>query len=158
MSRRHNLRLLKRHASYTAVELADVLNVNIVTVRRWCGEGLQPIARRRPFLFLGSDVADWLAARHAPRVRLAPGQLYCVACRAPRIPRDYLVEREPLSATSINFVGSCPVSGHRMRRSVRISEIADKLGVCTLACEGDAMTMVQDREPHQMSLFEGVPA
>ena len=158
MSRRHDLRVLKRHVTYTAPQLADKLKVNIASVRRWCQQGLQPITRRRPFLFLGADVADWLRGREPPRTRLRPGELYCVACRAPRFPADRVVDLEPLSETSINFVGTCPVSGHRMRRSVRISEIADKLGVCTLASEGETMTMVQSREPHQMSLFAELSA
>lgn len=147
MSRRHDLRLLKKHANYTASELAKVLKVNILTIRRWCKLGLKPIDQKRPYLFIGGHVAEFLAARHKPRQPLMPGEIYCVACRQPRVPAGGLVNLQPISDTTANFIGTCPTSGHRIRRRVRIDEIAFKLGNCQVADEDDATTLVGNGEP-----------
>src|SRR4051794_22147071 len=81
MSRRHNLRPIKRCQSYSAIELACLLRVNIGTVRRWCMQGLMPIDTQRPYLFLGEHVAEFLRRRARPRFKLDPGELLCVGCR-----------------------------------------------------------------------------
>lgn len=87
MTRRHNLRRIKLRQSYTASELADTLSVNLGTIRRWGKEGLEPIERRRPFLFLGEYVVDFLEGRRKPRRPLGPGELLCVRCKVARSPQ-----------------------------------------------------------------------
>ena len=66
MSRRHNLRRIKRRQCYSAIELACLLKVNIGTVRRWCMQGLRPIDAHRPYLYLGEHVAEFLRHRAKP--------------------------------------------------------------------------------------------
>jgi len=153
MSRRHNLRRISLRSCYSAAELADTLDVNMGTIRRWCAEGLQPIERRRPFLFLGADVAAFLSTRHKPRQPLEAGEIYCVACRTPRQPLEGRVILEQ-RGSGVNFVGICPVSGHAIRRRVRVSEIGAKLGTCHIAREDDATTMKGDGQPHRMSAYD----
>ena len=156
MSRRYDPRRVKGHETYTAPELARAAKVKISTVRRWKKLGLAPIDDHRPHLFLGHTVRDFWAGRKASRIELKPGELFCVACRGPRLPRDGLIWIEPYSATSINFVGICPTSGHRMRRGVRIGEITDKMGLCRIAHEDGSSTVVRGGDPPQRSLFEEV--
>ena len=158
MSRRHNLRRIKRCQCYSAIELARLLKVNIGTVRRWCMQGLRPIDAHRPYLFLGEHVAEFLRSRAMPRFKLDSGELLCVGCRAGRPTRDGLLWLEPRGPTTVNFVGFCVVSGHKMVRRVRIAEIAEKLGSARIASEDEIATMSSDRDPHQMRSLEEVPA
>lgn len=158
MSRRHNLSRLRRTQTYTAPELASVLQVNIATVRRWGMEGLQPIERRRPFLFLGAQVATWLAGRVKPHRPLAPGELLCVRCNAPRLPRDRMLSLIPRSPTTMDFHGHCEVCGLGSFRRVRIAEIDLKRGPCRIAHEDDAVTVRNSGGSPQKGLCEEVSA
>ncbi len=156
MTRRHNLRLIKQHECYTASELAAVLKVNVGTVRRWSMEGLRPIERRRPFLFLGKHVADFLRARKPPPIKLAPGELLCVRCNAARLPCNLTVHLIPRGPTTVDFAGRCGTCDCGMLRRSRISEIKQNLGPCRVASGDDQTTISSDCEPHQMSLFGSI--
>ena len=150
------LRRLKQHQCYTAPELAALLKVNLGTVRRWSMEGLRPIERRRPFLFLGKHVADFLRGRRPPPIKLAPGELLCVRCNAARFPGNFTVRLIPRGPTTVDFAGLCGTCGCGMLRRSRISEIEQNLGPSRVACGDDQTTISSDREPHQMSLFEDI--
>ena len=152
MSRRHDLRRLRKHQSYTALELAAVLKVNILTVRRWCMEGLTPIERRRPFLFLGEHVAIWLAARVKPHRSLAPGELLCVRCNAPRLPRDLELSLIPRGPTTMDFYGYCEVCDLPSFRRVRIAEIEQKSGPCRITYEDAEVTVRRTSNSPQTEL------
>ena len=58
------------------------------TVLAWRDAGLNPIADlRKPLLFLGTELADFLDAKRAKHKRpLRPGQIYCVACHDAKEP------------------------------------------------------------------------
>lgn len=152
MSRRHNLRRIRKLQCYSALELAAVLKVNIATIRRWGSEGLEPIERRRPFLYLGQAAADFLAARAQPRQPLAPGELYCTPCKQRRLPVDAVVRLIPRSSTTVDFSGPCPVCGRSLFRLCRIDEISANLGPCRIAYEDDATTVRRDGHCPQTAL------
>ncbi len=149
MTRRHNLRRVHRNRAYSAPELAELLAVNLGTVRRWSMLGLRPIDRKRPFLYLGSAVAEWLGARAQPRQPLAPGELYCIPCKARRIPLGGVVRLIPRASTTVDFHGRCPVCGRELFRRVRVTEIGRKLGGCRIAYEDSPMTIRRESEPLQ---------
>jgi hypothetical protein len=128
VSRRHNLRLIKRHWSYTAAELAATLNVTITTVRIWTGAGLRPIPGTRPYLYTAADIVTFLKNREQPRQPLGPGEIYSVAARAPRVPAGGVVEIVPRSPTSADLVGICPDTGRRIYRRIRLAMLAEVLG------------------------------
>lgn len=153
MTRRHNLRRLRRNWPYKSVELAKTLSVNIGTIRRWTKEGLAPIERRRPFLFLGSDVGDFLAKKVKKHEPLKPGELLCVRCNGARLPEALMVQLVPRSATTVDFSGACERCGLTMYRRVRVSEIIQKLGPCSIASQDEKVTVCSSRAPVQMSLF-----
>ena len=158
MSRRHNLRRLRNHQAYTAPELAEVLKINLGTVRRWCMEGLEPIERRRPFLFRGDQVAGWLAARVKPHRSLADGELLCVRCNAARLPRDRELTLIPRSPTTMDFHGFCGVCGLASFRRVRIADIDQKRGPCRIAYGDDEATVSSSGESLQTRLCDEASA
>lgn len=134
MSRRHNLQLIKGHRNYTAVELSQTLNVSMTTVRVWKREGLHPIPGMWPHHFAAADIIEFLKRRQKPKQPLGPGEIYSVAARKPQVPVDGIVDLLPVSATSAEIVGICPVSGRRIHRRVRLSRLAEALGNLTVRC------------------------
>lgn len=120
---RPNLRAVKRHRNYTAEEAARTLGVCKGTVRRWLKAGLPALTDRKPALILGEDLTDWLKARKAPPQRCAPGECYCVKCRAPRKAAEGMAEFVPLNATSGNLRAICGTCGSLMHRRVSNAQL-----------------------------------
>jgi len=156
VSRRYNLRRLSPDATYYAREVAAKLKVNLGTVRRWCMQGLAPIDRKPPFLFLGSDVAAFLASRAVPRTKLAPGQFYCTACRAAREALDGIVRLKPRTATCVTLTGTCPACGHGLNRHVCVAELAEKIGRARIASEDETATIKRTADSPQTSSVKEV--
>ncbi len=156
MSRRHNVRLLHSHVTYTAQELAMILNVCIGTVRRWVKLGLTPIDRHVPRLFLGQHAAHFLAARSQPRQSLAPGELYCVACKVPREPFQGVIRLVPRSTTTVDFNAFCPACSRALFRRVRIAEIGEKIGSARIADEEGTIPISSGGTPLQRARFKKV--
>jgi hypothetical protein len=89
MSKRSpNPRLAKTHRNYTVGEIAALYKVHKNTVLAWRGGGLTPIAdRRKPLLFLGADLANFLETKRTRNKRpLRPGQIYCAPCHEAKEP------------------------------------------------------------------------
>lgn len=158
MSRSYNLARIRKNHSYTRAELTELLGVNVGTISRWCKEGLRPIDRHRPYLFFGAHVVAFLRGRANPHFALAPGELLCVSCRVGRPTQDGLVWLEPRSPTTVNFVGFCEESGHKMFRRVRIAQIAERLGPAKVASEDAIATMSNSRGPDRVQSLGAEPA
>ena len=58
---RVKVRRVKIHRSYTIQQLADLLEVTMGTVRRWCKRGLPCLNDKRPFLIEGQDFHEFHA-------------------------------------------------------------------------------------------------
>jgi hypothetical protein len=134
MGKRHpNPRLVKTHHSYSIAETARLFGLHKNTVRKWRKEGLQPIDDRRSVVFDGQTLAAFLQSRRAKAKRpCAPGQIYCVACRAPKEPAFDEADYVPLTETSGNLRGFCPDCERLMYRRVKkamLYAIAGKLKV-----------------------------
>jgi hypothetical protein len=125
MTRRHNPRLLQSYRLYTIPKLAELLRVGKNTISRWISLGLAPIEWRRPYLFKGWVVAEFLTALNQPR------------CRGPRRPKGGCVSLDPKTPTSANFVGKCPDCGRPINRRVRYVDIPQKLGDLTIRYEDE---------------------
>lgn len=135
MSRRYDLRLIKQHWPYSATELAEALNVCISTVRVWTRAGLRPVPGIWPYVYPAADIVSFLKAREHPRQPLGPGEIYSVAVRGPRVPVGGVVDLVPRSETSADIVGTCPDTGRRIHRRVRLSKLAEALGTLKVRCE-----------------------
>jgi excisionase family DNA binding protein len=124
MARNLNPRLAKIHRTYSVDEVARRFDVHKNTVRHWLKNGLRTVDDRRPALIRGQDLATFLTARReANRRPCGPGEVFCVACRAPRRPAGDAAEYQPMTTSVGNLVGICPVCGRRMFRRVRRSHV-----------------------------------
>jgi hypothetical protein len=120
MGKRHpNPRLVKTHRSYTVEELARLLSVHKNTVRRWQGDGLRAIDKKRPAVFDGETIRSFLQSRREKGKRPCPqGHLYCLRCRSPKEPAGDMLDYIAISATSGNLQGICPTCHGLMHRRV----------------------------------------
>lgn len=124
---------VKRHRSYTIEEAATTIGASRGTIRRWIDSGALPaITDRRPFLILGSDLADFLAERARPKRPCPPGTCYCVKCREVREPAGGMAEYRAINATSGNLRAICPVCDcfmHRRTSLAQLRAIGDRIDV-----------------------------
>lgn len=122
--RRINPRLAKLHRSYSATELATVLDVHKHTVRGWIKAGLPTVDRTRPVLIHGSDFQEWWGKRRKGAKRpLQPGQLYCFKCRQPKAPALGMVEYAATNAVTGNLKAMCETCGTMMHRRAGLAPI-----------------------------------
>jgi hypothetical protein len=124
-NRRHpNPRRLKIHRSYTVEQLVAALKVHKNTIRRWAKDGLRPIDDRRPTMFRGIDAADFVRnRRQAAKRPCRPGEIYCLKCRAPRIPAGLVADLN-IKSTAIGWLEAiCPTCGRMLYRRVNPARI-----------------------------------
>ena len=97
MGKRHpNHRLVKIHRNYTVEEIASLFGIHKNTVRGWVKAGLPTCDDKRPMLILGRDLAAFLQARRTKNKQTCqPGEIYCVRCRAPKMPAGDMAEYLP---------------------------------------------------------------
>ena len=126
MAKRHpNHRHVKIHRSYTVEEIASLFCIHKNTVRGWVKAGLSPSDDKRPMLILGHTLAAYLNARRVKnRQTCQPGEIYCVKCRAPKVPAADMAEYKPVSDTLGNLVAICPDCNSIMNRRVNLSKLA----------------------------------
>ena len=146
--RRVNPNLVKLNRTYDSGQLAACFGVHKNTVTNWHKAGLEPIDDRRPFVFHGSVVREFLKARHAERKRpCGPGRLYCLRCREPRAPALKLVEYLPLTATTGNLKALCETCETVMHRKVRRADVTAVMPDFELQSTERSLRLIGSRSP-----------
>jgi hypothetical protein len=130
MGYRHpNPRLAKIHRNYSVEEVSRLFAVHKNTVRTWLRQGLRPIDDQRPTLVRGEELARFLADRRArTKQTCGPGRIYCLACRAPKVPAGKMAD---CIVTGINMgalQGICPDCNRIIYRRVNPQKLADVIG------------------------------
>jgi excisionase family DNA binding protein len=125
MAYRHrNPRLVKIHRNYTVEEIARMLGLHKNTVRNWLRQGLAAIDDRRPTLILGRELSRFLQERRQKaKQSCGPGRIYCIACRAPKVPAGKMAECIPSGALAGNLRGICPDCDRLIYRRVNLAKI-----------------------------------
>lgn len=124
-----NHRKIKIHRCYTVEEAARTLDVHKNTVRQWLKSGLSAIDDRRPLLILGKALSAYLKQRRANNKRpCKPGDIYCVRCRKPQRPAGNMADYQPLTATTGNLIGICPVCDTMIYRRVNYARLDSARG------------------------------
>ena len=109
--------------------------------------------RRKPLLFLGTELSAFLEARRSKnKRRLLPGQIYCLACRDVKEPVFGEVEYLRLTPTSGNLRGStCTRLIHRRASHANLAAVLGQLKVTFT----DAPLSIRDTgDPSANSDFE----
>lgn len=125
MSKRHpNHRHVKIHRNYSVEDVADLFGIHKNTVFNWKKSGLETIDGERPMLFYGQTLATFLQAKRAKNKRSCkPGEIYCIRCRAPKVPAGDMAEYQPVTATVGNLVAICPDCELMMNRRISFSKL-----------------------------------
>jgi hypothetical protein len=124
-SRHPNPLLAKIHRSYSVEEIARLFNIHKNTIRSWFKLGLKPIDGRRPTVVRGEEIRRFLAERRARAKRACgPGRIYCLPCRAPKIPAGKMADCVATSDTIGTLRGICPDCDRMIYRKVNPQKIA----------------------------------
>jgi hypothetical protein len=108
-TRRPNPRLAKIHRSYSVEEVSRLFAVHKNTVRNWLGQGLTPIDEQRPTVIRGLELRRFLTDRRASaKQTCGPGRIYCLPCRAPKVPAGNMAECIAMGETIGTLRGICP--------------------------------------------------
>jgi hypothetical protein len=127
--RRPSYRRVKIHRSYTVEEVACLFGTHKNTVRAWVKSGLPTCDRKRPILILGRELAAYLKARRLKNKRpCQPGEIYCVRCRAPKLPAGEMAEYEPATEKFGNLKGICPDREGMIYQRVSLAKLAQIRG------------------------------
>jgi len=88
MGTRHpNPRLAKIHRSYSVEEMARLFHLHKNTIRAWFKHGLETIDGQRPTVVRGEEIRRFLGERRVQAKQPSgPGRIYCLPCRAPKVP------------------------------------------------------------------------
>jgi hypothetical protein len=120
-----NPRLAKIHRSYSVDELARLFKVHKNTIRSWLKQGLEPIDGQRPTVVRGEDVRRFLAERRARAKRPSGlGRIYCLPCRAPKVPAGNMAECVATDDTTGTLRGICPDCDRMIYRRVNPQKLA----------------------------------
>jgi len=150
MGYRHpNPRLAKIHRNSSVEEISRLFSVHKNTVRSWLRQGLRPIDDQRPTLVRGEELARFLADRRArTKQTCGPGRIYCLACRAPKVPAGKMAD---CMVTGINMgalQGICPDCNRIIYRRVNPQKLAAVRGDLEITIT-QAQSRIEDRmNPH----------
>lgn len=99
MSRSYTGIRAKKHRVYSVEDLMLLYGVTRNTISNWVNEGLMPSDSRRPYVFRGAAVQDFLQRRRERRhFKLKPYEFYCFTCKVPVVPIEF--DREPVATIS----------------------------------------------------------
>jgi hypothetical protein len=120
MGLRHpNPRLAKIHRSYSVEEVSRLFAIHKNTVRNWLRQGLTAIDGQRPTVIRGVELRRFLSHRRAATKRACgPGRIFCLPCRAPKVPAGNMAECVVMSETSGTLSGICPDCDRMIYRRV----------------------------------------
>jgi len=125
MAKRLSPRAIKAARTYTVEEAAIVLGVSIGTIRSWVKSGLPLMKSQRPFLILGDALRSFLEDRaKAAKAPLQLDQLYCLSCKAGRVPMGLLVDCIFQTPKTARLLGLCEVCGGTCNRMISQTKIA----------------------------------
>jgi hypothetical protein len=110
MAKRHlNYRHVKIHRSYTVADIVIQFGIHKNTVRNWLKNGLTAIDNSRPLLIHGEVLSAYLKAKRTKnKQKCKPGEIYCVRCRAPKVPAGDMADCKPVTEKIWNLVAICP--------------------------------------------------
>ena len=110
-------RRAKVHRTYSVDDLSRLLKIHKNTVRNWLRQGLEPIDGQRPTLIRGESVRLFLSERRAKSKQICgPGRIYCVACRAPKVPAAKIADCIQRGERSATLQAICPDCGRLIYR------------------------------------------
>jgi hypothetical protein len=125
MGQRHpNPRLAKIHRNYSVEDVSRLFTIHKNTIRNWLKQGLQAIDDQRPILILGVELVRFLTQRrNNAKQKCGPGRIYCLPCRAPKVPAGNMADCVQMSANAGSLCGICPDCNRLIYRRVNMGRL-----------------------------------
>ncbi len=143
-----NPRLVKINRSYTVEEVAKLFGKHKNSVRGWIKAGLPTSDAKRPMLILGHDIAAFLQARRVKNKQTCqPGEIYCVRCRAPKLPAADMAEYQPVTEKFGNLIAICPDCNSIMNRRVSMAKLGQVRGKMDITFPQALRHIVESNQP-----------
>jgi hypothetical protein len=118
-SRHPTPKLAKIHRSYSVEDTSRLFKIHKNTVRHWLKQGLEPIDDHRPTLIRGEELRRFLTERRArAKQACGPGRIFCLPCRAPKVPAGNMAECIQTGDTTGTLRGICPDCDRMIYRRV----------------------------------------
>lgn len=141
MPKRPNLMAINKALTYNTEEAARALNVTTATIRNYVRCGLPVMKDRRPYLYHGEELREFLIQdRERTKRPLKPDELFCPACKKGQRPYGlmvYLVPRNAKTAILNGLCGACEGSSNRIIGLRSLSDFAAVFDI-TERSESDA--------------------
>ena len=99
---------IKIHHNYTYSEVAEIMRCHPQTVRKWGNMGLVVIKDQLPHLILGKHLKEFLEGRKKAKRPLKPNQLFCLKCRAGKVPLGRMADFSIDTNGTGRLSGICP--------------------------------------------------
>jgi excisionase family DNA binding protein len=154
MAKRHNVRRVKIHRTYTIAEAAQILGAHKHTVSRWIAAGLPATDARRPLLIHGADLHAFLRGREPTKQRCEPGEFYCLGCRVPKRPALDMADYVPRTGTRGALAGICPTCGKMIYRAVSRAKLEEISGGLDITFRMAERRLGDSSEPFPNVVFE----
>jgi hypothetical protein len=123
-ARHPNPRLAKIHRSYSVEEVSRLFGVHKNTVRNWLRQGLTAIDGQRPTVIRGVELRRFLRDRRASaKQTCGPGRIFCLPCRAPKMPAGNMADCIAVSETTGTLRGICPDCDRMIYRRVNLQKL-----------------------------------
>jgi len=134
--RKPDFRRIRPTKTYSLPEIAEALDRDIATVRRWVRDGLPTLDGQRPPLVLGSELKAWLKAKWSARKQPCQAdELRCCTCGRPRRPSAGSFFIEPKNAKTVWLNAKCCICGGPMKQigsRAKLPEIQMRFGALSL--------------------------
>jgi hypothetical protein len=130
MGLRHpNPRLAKIHRNYSVEDVSRLFGIHKNTVRNWLNQGLEAIDHQRPILVLGAELVRFLTKRrNDAKQKCGPGRIYCLPCRAPKIPAGNIADCIQTNLGAGSLCGICPDCNRLIYRRVNLARLSTVCG------------------------------
>ena len=123
-SRHPNPRLVKLHRNYSVEDISRLFSLHKNTVRNWLKQGLPTIDDQRPTLVLGQELSRFVRERRQKaKQSCGPGRIFCIACRAPKIPAGKMADCIASGPLAGSLCGICPDCGRLIYRRINLAKI-----------------------------------
>jgi hypothetical protein len=100
-------------------EVSRLSGVHKNTVRNWLRQGLTAIDGQRPTVIRGVELRRFLTDRRASaKQKCGPGRIFCLPCRAPKMPAGNMADCIAASETNNTLRGICPDCDRMIYRRV----------------------------------------
>jgi hypothetical protein len=149
MGQRHpNPRLAKIHRNYSVEDVSRLFRIHKNTVRNWLNQGLRTIDDQRPILIHGLELVRFLTERRIKaKQKCGPGRIYCLPCRAPKMPAGNIADCIAITDRAGSLCGICPDCNRLIYRRVNLQQLEAVRGSLEITIRNGDERLVESVSP-----------